>query len=159
MNKNNKGKDYARSFVVGIFLFIFGFVFPPFFVIGTIVSIVSVVKSKDSWRIYDSRKWSNSGGNGMPDYSPPKYVDELEQYNSKSYENNKNTLSGYSTGRYSAPSTKYSASVKNDTKPVKTYNVEYDECEIDGCSKNECPICKSISLTGYCSNCGFSFRH
>lgn len=159
MNNSNKGVNYAKNFGIGIFLCFLGFVFPPLFVIGIIIIIASVAKSKGTQKSNFSGKWSNSGGNSMPDYSPPQYGDELEQYNSKSNVNNKNTMSGYSDARYSASSTKYSAPVKTDTKQVKTYNVEYDECELDGCSKNECPICKSISLTGFCSNCGFKFRH
>lgn len=42
---------------------------------------------------------------------------------------------------------------------AKTDNVKYDECDIDGCNLNECPICKTFSVSGYCSACGFKFRH
>lgn len=159
MNNSNKGENYAKNFGIGLFLIFFGFVFPPLFVIGIILVIGSVAKSMVSQKSNVPGKWSNSGGNSMSDYSSPKYDDELEQYNSRSAVNNKNTMSGYSDARYSASSTKYSVPVKTETKQVKTYNVEYDECELDGCSKNECPVCKTISLNGYCSNCGFKFRH
>lgn len=42
---------------------------------------------------------------------------------------------------------------------AKTNNVKYDQCDIDGCNLNECPICKTFSVSGYCNDCGYKFRH
>lgn len=38
---------------------------------------------------------------------------------------------------------------------VSTYN----ECLLDNCKPNQCPICKRESATGYCNKCGYRFRH
>lgn len=80
-------------------------------------------------------------------------VNEVAGYaKSNTAYNNGNTILA---NKFGSDSARYNST----NNSVKTFNVKYDECELDGCNPNECPVCKAFSASGYCSLCGYRFRH
>lgn len=143
MNNNNNNENKNGLLTAGIIITIIGFSTPFVFlvIIGVIMIIIAVKKNKkDETEIRDGEIRSGYIRGGAVN----SMTDELAKYKS-------------------SPKNTYSSTIDDQRKygstEIEYKSEEYDECKLDGCNKNVCPVCSKVSANGYCQNCGFWFRH
>ncbi len=133
-----------------------------FIFIVSVVAMIIMAKSK-SKNGKDSRGSYSSDGRYKPS--------STYSTGNGGYKSGSSYLTGSGGHRsgssYSSGNNRYGSSYKpntynaaaNNKSTHKTYTEKYNECDLDGCNPNVCPICGKFSVDGCCNDCGYRFRH
>lgn len=146
MSDNNSSKGNG-GIGIGVILFFLGFIFPPLLAVAIFVIIISAVISAGKKKIDGYGGEINRGINRSMSQA-----DELAKYRYNGNTHNKGSA-------LTSAQQKNTAAYTKQPNSVRTYNIKYNECSLDRCNPNECPICKSFSANGYCGLCGYWFKH